>query len=95
MGTTPFFATPTSFPDRRFENLDDKDLLSIHADDFWGVPWGQCNAPGRTPPAAWAAKWTNFANAAASQGKTLGTFDQVRGSRPARDGRAIFKHAGV
>jgi hypothetical protein len=71
MGTTPFFATPTQFPDWRFENLDDKDLLSVHADDFWGVPWDQCNAAGCTPPAAWAAKWTNFANAAASQGKTL------------------------
>jgi hypothetical protein len=71
MGTTPFFATPTLFPDWRFENLDDKDLLSIHADDFWGVPWDQCNASGCTPPAAWATQWTNFASAARSQGKTL------------------------
>jgi len=71
MGTTPFFATPTSFPDWRFENLDDKDLLSIHADDFWGVPWEQCNASGCTPPAAWANKWTSFANSANSQGKIL------------------------
>lgn len=71
MGATPFFATPTLFPDWRFENLNDKDLLSIHADDFWGVPWDQCNATGCTPPAAWVTKWTNFANAARSQGKTL------------------------
>lgn len=71
MGTTPFFATPTLFPDWRFENLEDKDLLSIHADDFWGVPWDQCNASGCTPPAAWVAKWTTFANTARSQGKTL------------------------
>lgn len=71
MGTTPFFATPTLFPDWRFENLEDKDLLSIHADDFWGVPWDECNASGCTPPAAWVGKWTDFANAAKSQGKTL------------------------
>jgi len=71
MGATPFFATPTLFPDWRFENLDDKDLLSMHADDFWGVPWDQCHASGCTPPAAWVTKWTNFANAARSQGKTL------------------------
>lgn len=71
MGTTPFFATPTSFPDWQFENLEDKDLLSIHADDFWGVPWDQCNASGCTPPAAWVSKWTSFANSANSQGKTL------------------------
>ena len=71
MGTTPFFATSTLFPDWRFENLDDKDLLSIHVDDFWGVPWDQCNASGCTPPAAWVTQWTNFTNTARGQGKTL------------------------
>lgn len=72
MGSTPFFITPTLFPDWRFENLDDKDLLSIHVDDFWGVPWDQCSALGcGTLPAAWVAKWTDFANAAKSKGKTL------------------------
>jgi hypothetical protein len=71
MGSTPFFATPTAFPDWRFENLDDKDLLSLHVDDFWGVPWDQCDASGCTPPAAWVAKWTTFANDAKSKGKTL------------------------
>lgn len=71
MGSTPFFATPSVFPDWRFENLDDKDLLSIHVDDFWGVPWDQCNAAGCTPPAAWAAKWTSFADNARATGKTL------------------------
>lgn len=72
MGTTPFFATPSSFPDWRFENLEDKDLLSIHADDFWGVPWDWCNATGcALLPTPWISKWTNFANTAKSQGKTL------------------------
>lgn len=71
MGTTPFYATATVFPDWQFENLDDKDLLSLHADDFWGVPWDQCNALGCTPPATWAAKWTTFTNSAKATGKTL------------------------
>lgn len=71
MGTTPFFATPSAFPDWRFDNLDDKDLLSLHADDFWGVPWDQCNAGGCTPPTAWVEKWTTFANDARNKGKVL------------------------
>ena len=48
MGATPFFASfdgsRTVFPDWRFENLDDRDLLSLHVDDFWGVPWDYCDA---------------------------------------------------
>jgi hypothetical protein len=71
MGTTPFFATPAQFPDWRFEDLDDKDMLSIHVDDFWGVPWDQCNAAGCAPPPVWVAKWSAFAGAAKSKGKTL------------------------
>ncbi|HEY5601848.1 MAG TPA: hypothetical protein VIM41_01945 [Gammaproteobacteria bacterium] len=71
MGATPFFATATLFPDWRFENLEDKDLLSLHVDDFWGVPWEQCNASGCTPPEAWVTQWANFANEAKSKGKTL------------------------
>ncbi len=71
MGTSPFFATSTAFPDWRFENLDDKDLLSIHGDDFWGVPWEQCNAAGCTPPQAWVTQWTNFSNTARDTGKSI------------------------
>lgn len=71
MGTTPFFVTSTTFPDWRFENLEDKDLLSLHADDFWGVPWDQCSAAGCTPPAPWVEKWTSFANDARNKGKVL------------------------
>ncbi len=71
MGTTPFSATPTSFPYWKFENLNDKDLLSIHADDFWGVPWDQCNAAGCSLPASWAAKWATLANAARATRKTM------------------------
>jgi hypothetical protein len=72
MGSTPFFGTPTAFPDWRFENLDDRDLLSVHVDDFWGVPWDQCNASGCTNlPADWVAKWQSFAASAQASGKTL------------------------
>lgn len=61
MGTTPFFMTPTEFPNWRFENLDDKDLLSLHADDFLGVPWVEFRN-GLPRPAAWENKWTTLAN---------------------------------
>ena len=70
MGTTPFFATPALFPDWQFENLDDKDLLSLHVDDFWGVPWVEFR-DGTPRPAAWENKWTAFANASRATGKTL------------------------
>lgn len=70
MGTTPFFATPTLFPDWQFENLEDKDLLSIHADDFWGVPWVEFR-DSLPLPAAWANKWAALASAAQATGKPL------------------------
>lgn len=71
MGTTPFFATPAAFPDWRFENLDDKDLLSIHIDDFLGVPWDQCDSTGCNPPAAWTTRIKNLASNAKGTGKIL------------------------
>lgn len=70
MGTTPFFMTPTEFPNWRFENLDDKDLLSLHADDFLGVPWVEFR-DGLPRPAAWENKWTTLANNASATDKTL------------------------
>lgn len=71
MGTSPFFATTTAFPDWRFENLADKDLLSLHVDDFLGVPWDQCDTTGCTPPAAWVTQLKNFANSAKNTGKVI------------------------
>lgn len=72
MGTSPFFATATAFPDFRLENLDDKDLLSVHVDDFWGVPWDQCAGAACTGlPAAWVSRWQQLATAAQGSGKTL------------------------
>jgi hypothetical protein len=72
MGATPFFATATAFPDFRLENLDERDLLSVHVDDFWGVPWDQCAGTACTGlPAAWAARWQQLASSAQATGKTL------------------------
>ncbi|GEM_PF-3424251 len=73
LGTTPFFATATAFPDWRFENLDDKDLLSVHVDDFWGIPWDdfRTSANPSTIPAAWVTKWNTLANNSRATGKTL------------------------
>jgi hypothetical protein len=80
MGSTPIFATGSSFPDLRFENLDEVDLLSLHLDDFWGIPWDsfKANVP---PPASWAAKWQGVKNAAQASGKTLYLSISPLGSR--------------
>lgn len=69
LGMTPFFATVTSFPDWHFDHLADKDLISVHADDFWGVPWDEFRDDAPLP-AAWVSKWTAFANNARATGKT-------------------------
>lgn len=76
MGTTPFginvSGASITFPDWKFENMDDKDLLSIHVDDFWGVPWDYCNALGCSNlPAAWTGQWQQLASDARASGKTL------------------------
>ncbi|MBU1236546.1 MAG: hypothetical protein KJ634_11100 [Gammaproteobacteria bacterium] len=71
MGSTPFFGSPTSFPDWRFENMGDRDLLSVHVDDFWGVPWDQCDASDCTVPSVWDTKWRDFATAVRGTGKTI------------------------
>lgn len=70
MGTTPFFASTASFPDWQFDDLSDKDILSIHVDDFWGVPWLEFRDNTPLPP-AWVAKWANFANMTRATGKPL------------------------
>ena len=77
MGSTPFFASATPagevlFPDWRFENLDDRDLVSLHVDDFWGVPWDYCDASGCSNlPPAWVAKWDGLIREAKATGKPL------------------------
>jgi hypothetical protein len=74
MGSTPFFASSTAFPDFRFENMDDRDLLSLHVDDFWGVPWIQCldgTCTDSDLPAAWVNQWKNLAENAHASGKTI------------------------
>jgi hypothetical protein len=76
MGSTPFFArhdgSKIIFPDWRFENLDDRDLVSLHVDDFWGVPWDYCDTSACTNlPQAWVDQWQQLANTANAAGKTL------------------------
>ncbi len=76
MGSTPYFTrfdgAQVIAPDWRFENLDDRDLLSVHVDDFWGVPWDYCDASGCTNlPAAWVAQWQQLASDAKATGKRL------------------------
>ena len=70
MGTSPFFASTTTFTDFRWENMDDKDMISLHMDDFYGIPW-QSFVDQTPPPAAWTDKWTTLAQTARAQGKTI------------------------
>lgn len=72
MGASPFFATPTRFPDMRMEDMADRDLLSLHLDDFWGVPWDYCNAQGcQNLPGEWVRQWQDLARTAQASGKPL------------------------
>lgn len=76
MGATPFQAGlvngVVAFPDWKFENLADRDLLSVHADDFWGVPWSHCSAAGCSGlPPSWVAQWAQLAANAQATGKPL------------------------
>jgi hypothetical protein len=76
MGSSPFFASVDGeqviFPDWRFENLDDRDLLSLHVDDFWGVPWDYCDATACSGlPHSWVDQWRQLADAANATAMSL------------------------
>lgn len=76
MGSTPFFTSfngsQVIFPDWRFENLGDRDLLSLHVDDFWGVPWDYCDAATCSNlPQPWVDQWQQLASDARRTGKPL------------------------
>lgn len=76
MGSTPFFTSfdgsQAIFPDWRFENLDDRDLLSLHVDDFLGVPWDYCDAMACTNlPQVWVDRWRQLVSDARATGKKL------------------------
>ncbi len=76
MGSTPFDAshdgTNVTMPDWKFENLSDRDLLSLHVDDFWGVPWDYCDATACSNlPQAWVDKWQQLVNSANATGKPI------------------------
>ena len=70
MGTTPFFMTPRSFPEFIFENLETKDMLSLHVDDFFGIPWKSFR-DGTSLPLNWELKWEILEEQAHASGKTL------------------------
>lgn len=73
MGSTPYFSRPgVNGPDWRYENMGERDLLSLHVDDFLGVPWDYCNASGCTGlPASWQSYWETLAANARATGKPI------------------------
>jgi hypothetical protein len=76
MGASPFFASfdgsQAIFPDWRFENPEDRDLLSLHVDDFWGVPWDYCDATACSSlPLSWIDQWRQLADAAKATAKPI------------------------
>ncbi|HNA60270.1 MAG TPA: hypothetical protein PLT11_04350 [Elusimicrobiota bacterium] len=68
MGKTPISISTSVFPVWSFENMDDQDLVSIHGDDFLGIPWDQF-ADGGPLPASWVRQWSAIAEAAIQSGK--------------------------
>jgi hypothetical protein len=66
MGTSVIaeLVTPT------FEYLGDKDLLSLHLDDFEGIPWTQFR-DNTTLPASWESQWESIRSQSAASGKIL------------------------
>ncbi|MBL0250238.1 MAG: hypothetical protein IPQ26_06255 [Elusimicrobia bacterium] len=68
MGTTPIHISSVSFPFWTFADTQDQDLISIHGDDFLGVPWDQF-ANNKPLPAPWAQQWATIAKNARDTGK--------------------------
>lgn len=71
MGFTPFWASSTTvFGDWKFDWAKDADLVSLHADDFFGIPWSEFSKPAaqRTLAADWVKKWDDWFSAARATG---------------------------
>lgn len=68
MGFTPIALSSTTFPDWRFEDLGHQDLISIHGDDFLGIPW-DAFAAGTPPAASWQQQWASIAASAKDSGQ--------------------------
>lgn len=71
MGSSPFFMTASFFDTPLFENMDTKDIISLHADDFLGIPWDYFAGTSPTLPPAWASKWAQLAADAHATGKAI------------------------
>ena len=66
MGTSSF-ADIFTF---KFENMEDVDFVSIHMDDFLGIPWTEFQN-NTVPPPAWAARIKTIQTDVAATGKTI------------------------
>lgn len=70
--TRRFLMGTSSFADLfefKFENMEDVDFVSIHVDDFLGIPWTEFQ--NNTPlPAAWVSRVRAIQTNAAATGKT-------------------------
>lgn len=53
-----------------YENPNDKDMYSLHLDDFIGIPWTQFQK-GTALPASFVSKWAAIQTGAASSGKVI------------------------
>lgn len=66
MGTSTF----ADFFEFKYENLDDKDMISVHIDDFIGVPWDEFR-DGTPPPQPWVTRVETIRSGAAASGKVV------------------------
>jgi hypothetical protein len=90
MGSTPFFGTPSAYPDWKFENMGERDLLSLHVDDFFGVPWDYCSASGCTNlPANFVSNWQSLVSQAHASGKRIYLAVSPLGDRKTLAGRVL------
>ncbi|MBI3562937.1 MAG: hypothetical protein HY080_14600 [Gammaproteobacteria bacterium] len=72
MGFTPFWASSAApFGDWKFDWSTNADLVSLHADDFFGIPWSEfakADPALRTLHPAWVKKWDDWFRAARATG---------------------------
>lgn len=66
MGTSSF----ADLFEFKFENIEDVDFVSLHVDDFIGIPWTEFQN-NTAPPAAWVARVRTIRTNAAATGKTI------------------------
>ncbi|MBM4777118.1 MAG: hypothetical protein GQE15_05380 [Archangiaceae bacterium] len=74
LGFSPFWADQAvPFGQWNYDFLPRADFISLHADDFFGIPFeafATTSAPTNLPP-SWVAKWDAFAMPAVSSGRPI------------------------